>query len=165
MNKKKPPLPVENGGQVTTGRQTETQTGASISAGIAPGGQRTARGPKLEDQMRVLVCGGRDYADASVLWGALDTLHRQCDTMLVIQGGARGADQMAREWCASRGIECKSYPANWAQDARSAGPKRNQHMIDDGKPHVVIACPGGRGTGDMVRRAKQAGIRVIEVAL
>jgi hypothetical protein len=36
-------------------------------------------------------------------------------------------------------------------------------MINEGKPDLVIAFPGGKGTADMVARAAQAGIKVIEV--
>jgi hypothetical protein len=36
-------------------------------------------------------------------------------------------------------------------------------MIDEGKPELVIAFPGGSGTADMVRRARAANIPVIEV--
>lgn len=31
-------------------------------------------------------------------------------------------------------------------------------MLDEGKPDLVIAFPGGRGTADMVNRAKVSGI-------
>lgn len=47
---------------------------------------------------------------------------------------------------------------------RSAGPKRNQRMLDKGKPDLVLAFPGGDGTADMVRKAKSAGVPIIEVA-
>jgi len=53
--------------------------------------------------------------------------------------------------------------AKWSKHGRAAGPIRNQEMIDECKPDLVVAFPGGRGTADMVRRAKAAGIRVIEV--
>jgi hypothetical protein len=46
---------------------------------------------------------------------------------------------------------------------KAAGPIRNQRMIDEGKPDLVIAFPGGRGTADMVSRAKKAGIPVQEI--
>lgn len=42
----------------------------------------------------------------------------------------------------------------------AAGPIRNQHMLDIGKPDVVLAFPGGRGTEDMIRRAEKAGVPV-----
>jgi hypothetical protein len=116
--------------------------------------------------MRVLVCGARDYTDASTLWGALDTIRREAhhDTMVVIQGGAHGADQIAREWCRSRHVPYDNYPADWDKHGKSAGPIRNQRMIDQGKPDLVVAFPGGRGTADMVRRAQAAGVPVKKIA-
>lgn len=111
--------------------------------------------------MRVLVCGGRNYCEASVLWGELDTLHRQAahDSMIVIQGGARGADQMAREWCAAREVPYDNFPANWETFGRAAGPLRNNAMLR-ASPDLVLAFPGGRGTADMVSKAKAAGVPV-----
>ena len=54
--------------------------------------------------------------------------------------------------------------ADWAKHGRKAGPIRNQRMIDEGRPDLVVAFPGGTGTADMVERARVAGIRVIEIA-
>jgi len=31
-------------------------------------------------------------------------------------------------------------------------------------PDLVLAFPGGRGTADMVSRARKAGVRVVEIA-
>jgi hypothetical protein len=36
-------------------------------------------------------------------------------------------------------------------------------MLDEGRPTLVVAFPDGRGTADMVRRARGAGVEVIEV--
>lgn len=47
-----------------------------------------------------------------------------------------------------------------ATNGKAAGPIRNQRMLDEGKPDLVVAFPGGRGTADMVRRAKAAGVPV-----
>jgi hypothetical protein len=55
------------------------------------------------------------------------------------------------------------YPADWAKHGRAASPIRNQQMLDEGRPNLVVAFPGGRGTADMVRRARSAGVEVIEV--
>lgn len=112
--------------------------------------------------MRVLICGGRDYADASALWGALDTLRRETphDALTIIQGGAHGADQMAREWCQSRHVPYDNYPADWDRHGRGAGPLRNKKMLTEGRPDLVIAFPGGRGTENMVTQAEAAGVKV-----
>jgi hypothetical protein len=115
--------------------------------------------------MRVLVCGGRDYSDKSKLWLTLDSHFYRAphDTMVVIQGGASGADKLAREWCVTREVPYDNYPANWGRDGKAAGPIRNARMLTEGHPDFIIAFPGGRGTADMVSKAKAAGIKVVEI--
>lgn len=34
-------------------------------------------------------------------------------------------------------------------------------MLDEGRPDLELALPGGRGTGDMIARAEDAGVRVV----
>lgn len=112
---------------------------------------------------RILVCGGRDFTDRQFLYDVLDEQAALCSFPLrIIQGGARGADQLAYEWAQSRDVSCVIYPADWAAHGRAAGPIRNQHMLDMEHPWLVIAFAGGRGTADMVRRATKAGVRVLE---
>ena len=113
---------------------------------------------------RILVTGGRDYADQAMLFGALDMQAEQTGIFTIIQGGANGADRLARMWCHSRKVRYDNYPADWRTPGRAAGPIRNQQMIDEGKPTRVFAFPGGRGTADMVRRAKAAGLPVHDFA-
>jgi YspA, cpYpsA-related SLOG family len=81
----------------------------------------------------------------------------------LVHGAARGADALAADWAESQGIDVWAMPADWERNGRIAGPLRNQQMLDDAKPALVIAFPGGSGTRDMVRRAKAAGIEVIEI--
>ena len=113
--------------------------------------------------MRVLVCGGRDYNDADTMRRVMDGIHAEASITVLIYGMARGADDLAKMWASSRGIKRLGFPANWERHGRSAGAIRNQEMLDKGLPNMVIAFPGGRGTADMVRRAKEAGIPVLEV--
>lgn len=116
--------------------------------------------------MRVLVCGGRAFRDRDAISRALMPYRPQPVTEpsehILIVGGATGADALAEEWADVWGMRKRVFPANWNRDGRAAGPIRNQRMIDEGKPDLVIAFPGGRGTADMVRRAKAAGIEVRE---
>lgn len=107
--------------------------------------------------MRVLVCGGRDYNDWDVFCNVLD--HFQPDE--IISGMARGADTLAVTYASRFKIPLLAFPANWDAHGRSAGPIRNQQMLDEGKPDLVVAFPGGRGTADMVRRARKAGVAVV----
>ena len=112
---------------------------------------------------RVLVCGGRDYANRTRICEVLDAMHGSAPMSLLIHGAANGADRMAGAWGRARGIDVQAFPADWAAHGASAGPKRNELMLAEGKPDLVVAFPGGRGTSDMVRRAKAAGVVVLEV--
>jgi len=109
---------------------------------------------------RILVCGGRDYSDRAMLFGVLDMQAEETPIHAIIQGGAKGADELARQWCYSRRCRMENFPADWRTHGKAAGPIRNQQMIDEGRPTMVFAFPGGRGTADMIRRAKVAGIPV-----
>lgn len=131
--------------------------------------------------MKVLVCGGRDYADKAKVFEVLDYIHQNRGAVkLVIHGAASGADKLGEEWAKARGIEPDPYPALWDWlDAPGAvikrtrtgkpynalaGPQRNTKMLTHGKPDCVVAFPGGDGTANMIEQARNSGIRVFEVA-
>jgi len=114
--------------------------------------------------MRVLVCGGRDYHDHVRVSAVLDKLHAEAGIATIIEGGAHGADHCAASWADDRGVSRQTYEADWENHGNFAGPMRNKRMLDEGKPDLVIAFPGGKGTEDMKRKARKAGIQVIEIA-
>ena len=115
--------------------------------------------------MRVLVTGGRDWNKRKVTYAALDQLNATYKFDTLIDGMAKGADEFAFEWALSRGIKTERYKADWDQHGRAAGPIRNQQMIDEGKPDLLVAFPGGNGTADMIRRARDAGVEIKHVTL
>lgn len=117
--------------------------------------------------MRVLVCGGRDFDDYDTLKSVLSALQITRGSFeVIIHGGARGADSMASLYGERHLIPRQMFPADWQKHGSDAGPIRNQKMLDEGRPDLVVAfpTPKSRGTWDMVRRAKKAGVEVIEVA-
>lgn len=106
---------------------------------------------------RILVCGGRDFADYKLLKETLDAIG---DIRHIIHGGASGADTLAGRYGSEMGINISRYDALWDQHGRSAGPIRNARMLREGKPDMVIAFPGGRGTANMIQQAEEAGVPV-----
>jgi hypothetical protein len=113
-------------------------------------------------EQRILVCGGRDYADRRSLDMVLDAAHSANPIICLIHGNARGADQLADDWAAGK-CETLTFTPAWEEHGKKAGPMRNQKMLDEGKPHIVIAFPGGKGTADMIRRAEAAGVPVVKI--
>lgn len=114
--------------------------------------------------MRILVCGSRDWNDYRMISDAL--IDNYSLPFVVIEGEARGADRMAAEWAERwhQPVELLRFPANWNKYGRAAGMIRNQQMLDEGKPDLVLAfhddLEHSKGTKDMVNRARRAGIEV-----
>ena len=96
--------------------------------------------------MRVLVCGGRDYTDYRAFVFAMRDVEREHGPFkTIIHGGAKGADWCAHLYATSANPrEEIAFPADWKAHGRAAGPIRNQQMLDEGKPDLVVAFPGGR---------------------
>ncbi len=110
--------------------------------------------------MRVLVCGGRDFDDYPTVARWLGSLHPR--PSVIIHGAAKGADTLAAKWAVMSDTPIMRFPADWQRDGKAAGPIRNARMLAEGKPDLVVAFPGGRGTADMVAKARKAGVPVIE---
>lgn len=111
--------------------------------------------------MRILVTGGRDYKDESVVARALfeETAGLDPSDVIVIHGGAQGADTLAMRWCYLHGIHAAAVPALWDYYLHGAGPRRNSVMLLL-QPDVVLEFPGGSGTQEMRLKAIQRGITV-----
>lgn len=103
---------------------------------------------------RVLVCGGRTYANYDHVKAVLYTVHSIYTITQIIHGAARGADTLAGRWARENKIPVRQHPADWNKYGKRAGFIRNQFMLDKEKPHMVVGFPGGTGTADMMRRAK-----------
>lgn len=110
--------------------------------------------------MRVLVTGSRDWDDIDRIQAALLLLPPGDHT--IVHGGARGADSIADDLARHLGHQVERHPARWAEQGKAAGVIRNQKMLDSG----IDLClafqkdANSRGTADMVRRAKAAGVPV-----
>lgn len=109
--------------------------------------------------MIVIVCGGRDYTNKARVYKALDAAHDARPITLLIQGYARGADKLARQWAIDRGVPFHDEPADWNRYDKAAGGIRNSKMLTL-DPEACIAFPGGDGTADMVKKSRRAGLTV-----
>lgn len=115
--------------------------------------------------MRVLVTGGRalDEAQRSRLSQALDALHVGRPITLLIEGGASGADSVARGWALRNGVSKVTIYADWGAYGLAAGPRRNEEMLLQHNPALVLAAPGRSGTLDCVGKALALGVPVLQL--
>lgn len=117
---------------------------------------------KQEDLKRVLICGGRDLNEVKAYQVIGKILAGR--QVVIIQGDAKGADKGAKRYAQQNRLPLESYPADWDQYGNAAGPIRNKQMLEEGKPDIVIALPGGTGTANMIEQAEKAGIRVKKIS-
>lgn len=110
--------------------------------------------------MRLLVTGGRNFNDAQTLRRILGSLDPQ--PTYLAQGGARGADMLAKHWAEDTGVYVDTFPANWEKHGRAAGPIRNEEMLQVVKPDAVLAFPGNVGTKHMISIAERDGVPTFE---
>lgn len=120
--------------------------------------------------MRVLVCGSREWNEPEVVSAFVGGFFGElcvpgADDLVVIEGGARGADRAAAEFAKRNPatVRLEEYPAKWDEYGKRAGMVRNKQMLDEGKPDVVLAFGYGRGTDMMVDLALAAGLPVYRV--
>jgi ABC-type Fe3+-hydroxamate transport system substrate-binding protein len=92
----------------------------------------------------------------------LDDLHDKNHFTEVIHGAAQGADRLAGVWARWNNIKESPYPADWKQYGSRAGYVRNTEMLEKGKPDMVIAFKGGKGTNMMVELAEKANVPTID---
>lgn len=117
--------------------------------------------------MRLLVTGSRDLTDPAgraLVQNAL-TEHGAFPLILVVGDCPTGADRYARAWGRQLADDVEVYQADWAINGKAAGPLRNQAMVDGGADLCLAFWrqgAGNRGTQDCVRRARIAGIPVVE---
>lgn len=126
------------------------------------------------------MCGSRKFSPKEAYEKVADTLDQICDdrgwitppedgnylqNVIIISGMAKGIDLAAIDWATVRYCQWKEFPADWDKYGKKAGPIRNQQMLDEGQPDLVVAFPDPKsiGTYDMIRRAQKAGVETIVI--
>ena len=106
--------------------------------------------------MKTIIAGGRDFQDMA----ALRTAVAACGWTIteVVSGGARGADAIGELYAQESGLPVKRFNPNWASFGKMAGPVRNRQMAQHAQ--ALIALPGGRGTANMIKQAREFGLKI-----
>ena len=122
--------------------------------------------------MRLLVTGSRYLNDYNYFSKEMDKF---CSShsipTTVIHGAARGADTLASRWVREMNsmrnhdpiITEIEEPAKWKLHGKAAGPIRNQLMLVEHKPDMVLAFPGGKGTANMIKIARWNGVPIVDL--
>jgi hypothetical protein len=107
--------------------------------------------------MKVIIAGSRDITDYLLLASVVSA--SGFDVTEVVSGGARGIDALGELWAENFDVPVKRFLADWTSYGKAAGPIRNKQMAEYADALIAIST-GGKGTTDMIKTAKQQGLKV-----
>jgi len=103
--------------------------------------------------MILLICGSRNWTNKEIIKSEVLKIP---NITKIIHGGCKGADILGSVVAHELNIPIQIFNADWNLHGKSAGPKRNQKMLDEGKPDFVLAfhenINESKGTKDMINR-------------
>ena len=115
--------------------------------------------------VRVLVTGSRNWEDRQMIEEVLGEIRSRYgiirEDVVIVHGGARGADRMAGWIAGQLGMKVEVHPADWERHGKRAGFVRNEEMVNS-QPDLVVCFmrDASAGTRMTLRLAMKAGIPV-----
>ena len=110
----------------------------------------------------LLVAGCRDFRDVGTFQSVLKDNISSMKDLVIIEGGAMGADELAKAFAVYYRVELVEIKADWEQYGRAAGPKRNDAMTKYAAEHggrALFFWDGkSKGTANCIRSARKRGI-------
>lgn len=112
---------------------------------------------------KLLIAGSRNFNDYLYLKKRIDKLISNWNKkeLLIIEGGARGADKLGRLYAQNNEIEYQTFEAEWEKLGKRAGYARNIKMAETAT-HAVIFWDGvSPGTKHMIKILEEKNVRTI----
>lgn len=116
---------------------------------------------KSENLFCVIVAGGRGFTDKHLLTKTLDGAlsSKDAKNIVIISGGAKGADSMAEKYAKGHDIKCLRVPARWDSEGKKAGYVRNREMLQFADALIAFWDGQSVGTKNMIEIAQEAGLQ------
>ena len=105
--------------------------------------------------MKVIIAGSRHMPFS--MFHLIDEAVKKSNFQVteVVCGLARGADMFGGKWAVNNSIPVKTFPADWDEYGKAAGPIRNQQMAEYADALIVFIWDGSRGSKDMLMRMER----------
>lgn len=121
------------------------------------------------NKLRILVCGGRHFADYDLLEKTINDIvfESGCSDIEIVSGHCVGADRLGELYAEKYNVPVKIFPAEWKKYGKHAGPIRNKQMVDyisgfENKAVVAFVSANTKGTRNTIALAGKANIRVYQ---
>ena len=107
---------------------------------------------------RIVIAGCRDYENFEAAKRFIDICLsnvRKENEIIIVSGGARGADAIGERYAKENGFAVEKYPADWEKYGKSAGPIRNKQMAEISDYVICFWNEKSKGTKSMIDFAKK----------
>lgn len=115
--------------------------------------------------MNIIICGSRGFDDYKRFQVEMDEfLHlRDKESVILVSGGARGADSMAKTYARKYDYKFEEVLPDWEGLGKKAGMVRNIQMLE--VADTVIAFWDGRskGTAHMIKESMKRNIPLVVI--
>lgn len=104
----------------------------------------------MDNTFYCLIVGSRSYSDYSEFKRIVDYLLSNKENIIIVSGGANGADSLAKLYATEKGYEFLEFPADWNTYGKRAGYIRNEQMHQYISQHTQRGCIAfwdGQSTG------------------
>lgn len=110
------------------------------------------------EEFKLIVAGGRDFADYDLLANTLNALeqsHLSDKSVSIVSGMARGADALAYMFAHRNNVKVYERPAQWDRFGKQAGFRRNSEMAKEADGLLCFWDGKSKGTEHMINQMAQ----------
>ena len=113
--------------------------------------------------MKLAIVGSREFEDYDLLCVEVAKIQETQTIDLIVSGGAKGADTLAKKFAARNKIPLMEFLPDYDRYGRGAPLQRNTLIVQNSNVVLAFVTASSRGTWDTIRKAQAAGKRVIIV--
>ena len=116
---------------------------------------------KIGDKMKIGIVGSRTFLDYELVKKALAEYLSKSDDLVIVSGGAAGADSLGERFADENGLQKIIFKPNWKKYGKIAGVVRNRTIVNESD--IIIAFWDGksRGTKSTISLAKSSNKKVV----
>lgn len=112
--------------------------------------------------MKLAIIGSREFCDWELFTEGITRILEQEGKLpiLVVSGGARGADRMGEKWAKDNGIKTLVFKPEWGKHGKRAGLIRNADIIENATHVLAFPSESGSGTQHALGLAKEKNLPI-----
>ena len=116
---------------------------------------------KKKANFKVIIAGSRGFSNYKLLKETCDDFLRDIKkeyNIVIVSGGARGADKAGEKYANDWGYDLEIYPADWKKHGKAAGFRRNEQMAQTADAVIAFWDGESHGTKHMIDVAEEKGL-------